>query len=65
MTTDFQLTAKNLVDQHYAAGPDRMKEVLAEALAEASETARPANLSHEQLQQQVAELEKTSQRGSE
>ncbi|HWU16879.1 MAG TPA: hypothetical protein VN155_04280 [Devosia sp.] len=31
MTTDFQLTAKTLVDQHYAAGPDRMKEVVAEA----------------------------------
>lgn len=65
MTTDFQLTAKTLVDQHHAAGPDRMREVVAEALAEASQTARPAARSHEQLQQEVAELEQTSLRGSE
>ena len=65
MTTGFQLTAKTLVDQHYAAGPDRMKEVVAEALAEASQAARPAALSHEQLQREVAELEQTSLRGSE
>ncbi|KFC66676.1 hypothetical protein FF80_02443 [Devosia sp. LC5] len=65
MTTDFKLLAKVLVDQHYAAGPDRLKEVLAQALADASAPAQPDGQPRERLLEEVAELEKTSQRGSE
>lgn len=65
MTTDFKLTARILVDQHYAAGPDRMKEVLAQALAEAVAPAKAPSDPQEQLRREVAELEKTSERGSE
>jgi hypothetical protein len=65
MTTDFTLQAKVWVDQHYAAGPDRLKEVLAQALAEASAPAQPDGQPRERLLAEVAELEKTSQRGSE
>ena len=32
----FQLTAKVLVDQHYASGPDEMKQAIAEALMAAA-----------------------------
>ena len=32
----FELIAKVLVDQHYASGPDEMKQVIAQALKEAA-----------------------------
>jgi hypothetical protein len=65
MNTDFKLLAQTLVDQHYAAGPDRLKEVLAQAMAEAAGAAKPAGQPRERLRQEVSELEKTSERGSE
>jgi len=35
MPRQFETEAKILVDQHYAAGPERMKEVIADALRHA------------------------------
>ena len=65
MTKDFTLEARTLVDQHYAAGPARLKEVLAEALAEAAGAPGAQDDPRERLEREVAELEKTSERGSE
>lgn len=65
MTKDFTLTARILVDQHYAAGPDRMKQAIAQALSEAAGSLEPDDEPRRQLLREVSELEKTSQRGSE
>ena len=62
MTKDYTLEARTLVDQHYAAGPERLKEVLAEALAEA---AGAPGAQENPREREVAELQKTSERGSE
>lgn len=65
MTEDFELLAKTLVEQHYAAGPDQLKAEIAKALAEQSRAARPVEVSREQLLNEVAELEQASTKGSE
>ncbi|WIY52007.1 hypothetical protein O9Z70_11000 [Devosia sp. YIM 151766] len=65
MGTNFELAAKTLVDQHYAAGPDQMKQVLAQALKEAATPPEPVGDPRKRLEREVAELEKASERGSE
>ena len=65
MSMDLKQQAEVLVDQNYAAGPARLKEVLAEALAEAAGSPGTEDDPRERLQRELAELEKTSERGSE
>lgn len=62
---DFELRARELVDQHYASGPDEMKQVVAEALAEASGRKLSAENPRQRLRREVRDLEKTPERGSE
>lgn len=65
MTRNSTLEAQTMVDQNYAAGPARLKEVLAEALAEAAGSRGAQDDPRERLERELAELEKTSERGSE
>ena len=65
MHEDPELLAKTLVDQHYAAGPEQMKEAIARLLAERGLAKSHEGSPREQLVEEVAELEKTSLRGSE
>ena len=63
---DFELTAKVLVDQHYAAGPDALKAAVAAALREAAaEGPKPAGGPRERLLKEVEEATKASSLGSE
>jgi len=64
MHEDPGLIAKTLVDQHYAAGPDRMKEVLAETIAGLMKKA-PDKSPREALLDEVRNAEQASLRGSE
>ncbi len=65
MTVETELLAKTLVDEHYAAGPEQMAAVIAKALAEQNQKARPVEVSREQLLNEVAEQVQASARGSE
>jgi len=65
MTDDPEILARILVDQHYAAGPDRLKAVLAQAFAERDRQAPRESDGREKLLEEISELEKTSLRGSE
>jgi hypothetical protein len=65
MDMDFKLMATQLVDQHYASGPDELKQVIAEALAEVAGRTQSTNDPRAQLRREVEDLEKTSERGSE
>lgn len=63
---DFELTAKVLVDQHYAAGPEEMKKVVAEALADAASSAAEQHDDPKMgLGKDVEEQVQASSRGSE
>jgi hypothetical protein len=63
---EFQLTAKVLVRQHYASGPEEMIKVVAEALAKAAATRpEPIGNPREHLQKEVDEAVKASALGSE
>lgn len=61
----FQLTAKVLVDQHYASGPDEMKQAIAEALMAAAAGLAESGDPRERLQQEVGDAIKASALGSE
>lgn len=61
----FELTAKVLVDQHYASGPDEMKKVVAEALAAAAGQREPDGDPRERLKIEVEQAIAASSRGSE
>lgn len=65
MINDPESLARNLVDQHYAAGPDQLKAALAQALAERDGQLPRDGDTRKRLLQEVSELEKTSIRGSE
>lgn len=66
MPDTFVRDAQTLVDQHYAAGPDRMKEVIAEALrAAATKHAGAGGDPREALKHELETLESASERGSE
>lgn len=65
MTDDPEILARTLVDQHYAAGPDQMKSVLAKVFAELSPQAPQDGDPRERLLEEASRLEKTSLRGSE
>ena len=63
---DFELTAKVLVDQHYAAGPDALKAAVAEALREAATGGpKPVGGPRERLLEEVEQATKASVLGSE
>lgn len=65
LNTDFKLLAQTLVDQHYASGPERLKDVLAQAFAELSGQAGQPDNPRAQLLEEVRDAEKASERGSE
>lgn len=62
----FEQLAQELVDQHYAAGPDNLKLAVAKALEDAAQYGHEGSGdTRQQLLREVAELEKASERGSE
>jgi hypothetical protein len=65
MTDDPESLARNLVDQHYAGGPDQLKTALAQALAERDRRLPRDGDARKRLLEEVSELEKSSTRGSE
>lgn len=66
MPRQFEFEARILVEQYYASGPDRMKQVIAAALEKAA-TSRlsSSEQSREQLLEDVKLAELASERGSE
>ncbi len=65
---DFDLKAKLLVDQHYGAGPDRLKQAISQALREERELSSgsaPDADPRGTLEREVAERIRASERGSE
>lgn len=64
MERNFELIAKTIVDQHYASGPDELKEKVREALMAAAGVSPNAGF-REALEKDVREREKASGRGSE
>lgn len=65
-TTNFELIAKVLVDQHYASGPEEMKRVVAEALVSAASGATEQGADPRvRLEKEVEEQVLASARGSE
>jgi hypothetical protein len=54
-----------LVDQHYASGPDEMKQMIAEALMAAAAGVSQAGDPRERLKQEVDDATKASALGSE
>lgn len=66
MNKPFETTATVLVDQHYAAGPDAMKRAIAAALEDAARQPQTGIADpRARFKAELAELEKTSERGSE
>lgn len=64
--TGFELIAKVLVDQHYAAGPEAMKKIIAQALEEAAAgKSEDMRSPREQLELEVDQAIKASTLGSE
>ena len=58
--------ARDLVDQHYAAGSDDLKKAIAKALQDAAQHRHEGSgTPRQRLLREVAELENTSERGSE
>lgn len=66
MPRKFDFEARLLVEQYYASGPERMRQVIADALEKASaRSADEGEEGRERLLEEVKEAEKASELGSE